>query len=114
MRAGLAFFLVEKLLKPGGWIAFDDIYWFYAKSPTMKDKQVVREMPLDQQITPQVEKVFSLLVAQHENFVDLQVKNDWGWARKKENDDLAVRTGVKLDARAFLKRVLLKLRTWSK
>ena len=43
----LAFFLVDRLLRPGGWVIFDDLNWTYATSPVMKDSELVRNMPLE-------------------------------------------------------------------
>jgi len=80
---GLTFFLVEKLLKPGGWILFDDLEWSFAQSPSLQNSKVVQKMPEDQKTTPQVKKVFSLLVCQHQNFENIKIFNDWGWAQKR-------------------------------
>lgn len=79
---GLAFFLVDKLLVPGGWILFDDLHWRYADSPTMKEDPDVLAMPEVERATPQVMKVFSLLVYQHPGYEAHRVKEGWGWARK--------------------------------
>lgn len=80
---GLAFFLAEKLLRPGGWVLFDDLEWTYASSPTLRDQPWVRAMPEDQRTTAQVRKVFDLLVRTHPAFEDAEVRGNWGWARKK-------------------------------
>ncbi|RMF91879.1 MAG: class I SAM-dependent methyltransferase [Nitrospinota bacterium] len=83
---GFAFFLVAKLLKPGGWILFDDLKWSYAQSPGLKEEEWVKRMPEEERCTPQIEKVFNLLVRQHPEFEDFQVMDQWwgwGWARKK-------------------------------
>jgi predicted O-methyltransferase YrrM len=58
----LAFFLVDRLLRPGGWIIFDDLDWTYATSPSLKESEEVRSMPLDEQTTSQVKKIYELLV----------------------------------------------------
>lgn len=79
---GLAFFLVDKLLKPGGWILFDDLDWTYATSPTLGATDFVRSMPADEQSTPQVGQVFDLLVRQHPGYCDVRTDRAWGWARK--------------------------------
>ena len=41
---GFAFFLVEKVLRPGGWIVFDDLTWTFSDSPSLKDTELVRSM----------------------------------------------------------------------
>jgi predicted O-methyltransferase YrrM len=79
---GLAFFLVEKLLKPGGWILFDDLGWTFETSPTLRRSRRVRSMPHDERTTAQVGRVFDLLVRQHPGFGEIRVEGSWGWARK--------------------------------
>jgi len=80
---GLAFFLVEKLLKPGGWLLFDDLWWTFASSQSMRNTDLVKNMPEDERATQQVAKVFELLVQQHPCFGDFKIEGSWGWARKK-------------------------------
>lgn len=91
---GLAFFLVEKLLKPGGWLLFDDLHWTYDRSPRLKSTEEVRKLPEDQRTTAQVEKVFSLLVAQHPNFENLSARGGWGWAQKTSAEQRAESAGT--------------------
>lgn len=45
---GLSFFLVEKLLLPGGWILFDDLDWTFASSHALKNTDRVKIMPDDE------------------------------------------------------------------
>lgn len=80
---GFAFFLVDKLLRPGGWLLFDDLDWSYAASPSMRELDWVLALPEDQRTTPQVARVFELLVGQHPDYTDLRVDGGWGWARKR-------------------------------
>lgn len=77
---GLAFYLVDKLLKPGGWILFDDLYWTYQEHP---DADWAKQIPGEQRRTAQIEKVFSLLVVSHPDFDEFSIKGSWGWARKR-------------------------------
>ena len=79
---GLAFFLVEKLLKPGGWILFDDLNWSFSDSDTCKNTTFVQNMPIEEKSTAQVEKIFNLLVCQHNNFSNFKIEGDWAWAQK--------------------------------
>lgn len=88
---GLAFFLVEKLLQPGGWILFDDLNWTYSTSPSLKNVKWVNELPEEQRNTPQIEKVFSLLVCKHPNFENFRIADGWGWAQKKALEDETTR-----------------------
>lgn len=82
---GFAFFLVDKLLEPNGWIIFDDIHWTYESSPTMKNSDYVRNMPEDERTTPQVKKIFDLLVKTHPNYHNFKIENGWGYAQKKSS-----------------------------
>lgn len=82
---GFAFLLVDKLLKPGGWIVFDDLNWTFASSPSLKDSDYVKRMSDDEKNTPQIKKVFDLLVRTNENYHNFDVINNgwWGIAQKK-------------------------------
>lgn len=82
---GFAFFLVDKLLKPGGWIIFDDMNWTYEKSPTLKNTEFVKNMPEEEKTQPQVKKIFDLLVKTHPNYHNFKIENGWGYAQKKIN-----------------------------
>ncbi|MEW6552569.1 MAG: class I SAM-dependent methyltransferase [Campylobacterota bacterium] len=82
---GFAFFLVDKLLKPGGWIVFDDMNWTYANSPTNSKLEKVKLMPEDEKTTPQIKKVFELLVKTHPNYHNFKETKQWGYAQKKIN-----------------------------
>lgn len=81
---GYAFFLVDRVLRPGGWLLFDDLTWTYDSSPSLRESTRAREMPEDQRTTPQVGKVFDLLVAQHPDYdhVERDRGGRWGWAQK--------------------------------
>jgi predicted O-methyltransferase YrrM len=79
---GLAFFLIDRLLKPGGWILFDDLGWTYAGSRTLGETDMVRAMPDDEREIPQVGKVFELLVRSHPSYGEFRDDGWWGWARK--------------------------------
>jgi predicted O-methyltransferase YrrM len=77
---GLAFFLVEKVLSPGGMIIFDDLDWCYATSPTMKDvpaPELFRK-------TAGVRKIFELLVKQHPNMTNFREEHGMGIAEKRK------------------------------
>ena len=81
---GFAFLLVDKLLKPGGWVIFDDIDWAFSLSPTMKEINRVKNMPDDVKDTPHISKVFNLLVKKHPNYCNFEITDfGWGIAQKK-------------------------------
>lgn len=81
---GFAFLLVDKLLKPGGWIIFDDLEWTFNNSPSMKNLERVKNMPEDVKNLPHVTKVFDILVKKHSNYCNFE-KTIFGWgiAQKK-------------------------------
>ena len=82
---GLAFMLVAKLLRPGGWVCFDDINWTFEGSPAWRNHPFLAAMDEDERTTPQVERVFNLLVKQHPDFTNFEVVGawPWGWAQKR-------------------------------
>jgi predicted O-methyltransferase YrrM len=82
---GLAVVLVEKLLRPGGWLLMDDLDWTYAQDPGREatDGIVHRELSERERSEPHLRAVFDLIVAQHPSFTDVRVQDEWwGWARK--------------------------------
>src|SRR5258705_6465750 len=53
---GLAFLIVDRLLREDRWIVFDDVNWTLGSSPTLKDTDRVRSLPDDERSTPHVRK----------------------------------------------------------
>ncbi|MES1926326.1 class I SAM-dependent methyltransferase [Salinisphaera sp. T31B1] len=95
---GLAFFLADKLLRPGGWILFDDYSWRYAdaieRGKTQSDGVSARDLSPDQIDEPNVAAIFHLLVAQHPDYSRFQVQDDsWAWARKAPGTREVKKTG---------------------
>lgn len=84
---GFTFFLVDQLLAPGGWLLFDDIDWTIAKSAGLRNAGWAQQLPEEQRSTPQVRKVFELLVQQHPEYVDIREDGGWGWARKEREEE---------------------------
>ena len=91
---GFAFFLVDRLLAPGGLIIFDDLDWTYAKSLALRDSEKVRCMPEEERTLPQIRKVFELLVVTHPGYGDFMEKDGWAYARKKSMSDASVPRSV--------------------
>jgi predicted O-methyltransferase YrrM len=77
-NTGLAFFLVDKLLRPGGWIIFDDLDWTMEH---IEAKWALRK-PEEERITPQVRKVWELLVKTHPHYSNFYEQGGWGYAQK--------------------------------
>ncbi|NBC27614.1 MAG: hypothetical protein GVY08_12190 [Bacteroidetes bacterium] len=84
---GFAFYLVHLLLKPGGWIIFDDLDWTYDQSPGLKNSAFVKDMPDDERETLQVKKVYELLVKPHPDYCNFKVEGDWAYAQKRNTTD---------------------------
>lgn len=82
-----AFFLVDKLLKPEGWILFDDLQWSYAgklkEGKRKTDGISFHEMGPDEIEQPHIEWIFQLLVMQHPDYANFHIKDNWwAWAQK--------------------------------
>ena len=82
---GFAFFLADKLLKPGGAIIFDDYNWNYSTSVSLKNTDFVKNMDEDEKTIPQIKLVFDLLVKSHPNYENCHlINNDTAVAYKKK------------------------------
>lgn len=89
---GFSFFLVDKCLKKGGWMLFDDLHWTYASSQAMQNKefldtilgdaQFLERLPAEEKETPQMLKVWELLVKNHPAYDRFVEEREWGFARK--------------------------------
>ena len=78
---GFAFFLVDRLLRPDRWMLFDDLHWTQQLSPNLSPEKA-RALPEEERRTPQMLKVFDLLVREHPSFTDFRVMGSYGWAYK--------------------------------
>lgn len=81
---GLAVVLVERLLRPGGWLLLDDLQWVYEGHPAAP-KQDARALMLSrsEETQPHMRAVFELIVRTHPSFSTARIENDnWGWAKK--------------------------------
>jgi predicted O-methyltransferase YrrM len=99
---GLAFYLVDKILRPGGWILFDDLAW------TMDDRWP--DVPQEQRALAQVSDVFELLASDHPSYRELRSDGEWGWARKADVSEPAVRTIRKRDVKGAVADVARMVR----
>jgi predicted O-methyltransferase YrrM len=83
---GLAFFLVDKLLKEKGWILFDDHSWTYEKYSQRRailDGITIRELGPDERAQPHISLIYRLLVRQHPSYSNFMLQNNWwAWAQK--------------------------------
>jgi predicted O-methyltransferase YrrM len=82
---GFGFLLVDMLLRPGGWIVFDDLPW--TMDAAIQERGSMprpwRACSPDERAAPAVKLVFDLLVP-HLGYTDQQIVNhgQWGIARK--------------------------------
>jgi predicted O-methyltransferase YrrM len=88
----LAFFLVDRLLKPGGWIIFDDLDWSFATAPSLKDTPHVQAMPEDERTTPHIRKIYELLVKTHPDYHNFRTQQNWAFVQKRPEDESSRRS----------------------
>lgn len=98
---GLAFFLVDKLLKPGGWLLFDDLSWKIEADDVHESERSVAG----------VQEVFDLLVMGHPSYDRLETDGEWGWARKATAPSPQVRTVVERDLLSGMRQAARAART---
>jgi predicted O-methyltransferase YrrM len=81
---GFAFLLVDRLLRPGGWVLFDDYDWTYASTGRQQTDGINhRDLGPDELDQPHIEAVVRLLVMQHPDYSEVRVQDGiWAWARK--------------------------------
>lgn len=94
---GFACLLVERLLRPGGWIVFDDLDWSYANNLSEQamvglSKQLpralvesIRNMPEEERQTKQIRQIYELLVKPSPAFSEFKEDQQWAYARKRPN-----------------------------
>lgn len=87
------FFLTDKLLKPGGWIAWDDLRWTYANADRRRSETYgIRHASLSEaeRQTPAVWECVRLLAMQHPNYGTFRIVEDgaWVWARKASEGEI--------------------------
>jgi predicted O-methyltransferase YrrM len=91
---GLAFFLVDKVLRPGGWLLFDDLSWTIDSLDVHESERAVAG----------VGEVFELLVTGHPAYDRLETDGEWGWARKSTTAGPGRQVLVKRDLLAGLRQ----------
>jgi predicted O-methyltransferase YrrM len=79
---GLAFCLVERLLRPGGWVVFNDLHYNFRES-SRRDESWVKKLPEEEQTISQIERVFELLAEQNPYFGSYRRLDRFGFAQKQ-------------------------------
>lgn len=110
---GAAFFMADKLLKPGGWLILDDYDWTYRGHEKLTGAKhphgyVFANMSEDEFAQSHVEAIFRLLVQQRPDYSDFQVVDDTlAIARKSPAaGKQSVRLGTSLGASYMLFKAL--------
>lgn len=80
---GFGFVLVDMLLRPGGWIIFDDLNWTIDKSVANTPGMARRYtgFSVDEKAAPGVRLVFETVVP-HLKYRNLYESGQWGYAQK--------------------------------
>ncbi len=83
--SGFGFLLTDRLLKPGGWVLFDDLDWTYSEMVPREGSIPgwLAQKSAEELETAQVRKVWELLVKTHPNYDSFDEDGQWGYARKK-------------------------------
>lgn len=83
---GLAVVLIEKLLRPQGWLLMDDLEWTYEQNPWIlphEDGRPLGPLSDSERTEPHLLAVFELIVKQHPGFTRFVREDAWyGWAQK--------------------------------
>jgi predicted O-methyltransferase YrrM len=79
---GFAFLLVDRLLKPGGVVVFDDIDWTFGRSKFYAGSEALAKMPEHEIHTPQVRMIIELLVKRTSTYTQLEEQNGLAIVRK--------------------------------
>jgi len=80
-EVGYAVCLVERLLKPKGWLILDNLLFSFRES-TMRDSAWVKCKPESEQTTRQVESVFELLVEGNPYFSEFRRRRSIAFSQK--------------------------------
>jgi hypothetical protein len=110
---GLSVVLIEKLLRPGGWLLLDDLGWTYAAG-THGPGQGPDDLRLSaaERETPHVRAVFDLVVRPHASFTEFREDDGWwGWAHKAPGQPRTYELRRRGGALPRLRRVLRRSRS---
>jgi predicted O-methyltransferase YrrM len=87
---GLAVVLIERLLRPDGWLLMDDLEWTYESNPWIApsgDGRPLGPLSESERTEPHLLAVFELIVKQHPSFTRFIREDAWyGWAQKRPGE----------------------------
>jgi predicted O-methyltransferase YrrM len=109
---GLAVVLIEKLLRPGGWLLMDDLEWTYEHNPWLVptgDGNPLGPLSDSERTEPHLRAVFELIVSQHPSFTRFAREDEWyGWAQKAPGEprryELTTSTSFTAEVMARIRR----------
>jgi predicted O-methyltransferase YrrM len=92
---GLAVLLVERLLRPGGWLLLDDLEWTYEQNPWVAPElwpegnaRPFGPLSNEERSAAQIRAVFDTIVRPHPSFTALIREDEWyGWAQKLPGEE---------------------------
>jgi predicted O-methyltransferase YrrM len=108
---GAAFFMVDKLLRRGGWIMFDDLLWTSAQEEARSGLNTAAGVPHEQLADdeyrePHVQAIFRLLVMQHPGYARFKVLDEILALAQKTSGDTKQ---IEFDSMVSLKYKLVSL-----
>ena len=109
---GLAVLLIERLLRPGGWLLLDDLDWRYADRSRKRHYTVaLDQLSEPEREQPHLRAVFDLLVRPHPSFTELRIQDEWwAWARKAPGEPKRLRVETSRSAAAYALAAARRLR----
>jgi predicted O-methyltransferase YrrM len=110
---GLAVVLIEKLLKPGGWLLLDDLDWTYDTSPHFRahPEDLPPGLSPAERREPHLQAVFDVVIKPHPAFAELREEAGWGWAKKDPGAPRRLDLVVETRSLSVARRAQAKLRS---
>jgi predicted O-methyltransferase YrrM len=111
---GFAVVLIEKLLRPGGWLLLDDLDWVHRSDPHgVRERGVFFPLSKSELTKPHIRGVFEVIVKPHPAFGEFRVEDDeWAWARKSAARVRHVSVQVSRSPASALAVLLLRAAQW--
>jgi predicted O-methyltransferase YrrM len=109
---GLAVLLIERLLRPGGWLLLDDLDWRYADRSRKRHYSVaLADLSPGERDEPHLRAVFDLLIRPHPSFTDLRIQDEWwAWARKAPGEPRRLRIETSRSALSYALAAVRRVR----
>jgi predicted O-methyltransferase YrrM len=83
LEVGYASCLAERLLKCGGWLILDNLHFSFDGS-RMRDRKWVSNLSKDERATPQIQRVFELLVQANPYFGAFRERGSLAFSQKRQ------------------------------